>query len=198
MRKSPRRRAREVPAVASTRPVLGNKTGSRAFHDAVSISLFRRRRPDLGPIPVPPARVVATRGDLGASAFLLPGGDPGRRRGGWLTGATEDPRFVIGSAPPARVEVSAELLEGRSSWCLFDNGGPRPLLRLLPGMRGEVRIGVSRFDVEQILRDPSLRDRAGVATYAMPYGAHAHIECGPWTFELRRAHPGAGADVNAA
>ena len=54
-------------------------------------------------------------------------------------------------------------------------------------MDGEVKVGVARFGAHQIMRDPSLRDGRGSAAYALPYGAEARIQVGPWTFLIRRA-----------
>ncbi len=170
----------------------GNKTPSRAFSGAVRKRLFRQRRPELGSIPVPDAEVQAFyEGQLTASA-TLPGGDPGRRARRWsgprAWGSGPDPsRFVIGRGPEARIEVPADLLDGQAQVCLLDNAGPRPRLRLVPGMDGEVRVGVARFGAQQIMGDPSLRDARGAAEYDLPFGAEARIQVGPWTFLIRRA-----------
>ncbi len=145
----------------------------------------RRREPQAGRIPVPPVEIVELDdrigGAVGKPALLQPAR-------GWvarLLSPTQARRFVL--EPD---QVPAELLGGRREFALleFDADG-RPVLQVLPGMRGELRIGVSRMSVAQMLADPALRLTDGGARLPLPYGARIRVELGPKTFMARVGGP---------
>jgi hypothetical protein len=57
-------------------------------------------------------------------------------------------------------------------------------------MGGELRIGVSRMSVAQMLADPALEDpELGGARLPLPYGARVRVECGAKTFVARIGGP---------
>ena len=83
--------------------------------------------------------------------------------------------------------TSPEILRWREDFALLeiDETG-RPVLQVLPGMSGDLRIGVSRMTVAQMLADPSLRDtKLGGARVPVPFGARIRVECGNRTFFAR-------------
>lgn len=57
-----------------------------------------------------------------------------------------------------------------------ERGLPRCVLRVWPGMRGEIVVGVARLGVDQILADPSLREVDGSARLPLPNGARLRIQ----------------------
>lgn len=90
---------------------------------------------------------------------------------------------------PAR--SSPEILRWRENFALLeiDETG-HPVLHVLPGMTGELRIGVSRMTVAQMLADPSLQDpKLGGARLSVPFGARIRVECGDRTFLARVGGP---------
>lgn len=111
-----------------------------------------------------------------------------RERSGWLsrlvTGKRAS-RFVLDS------EAEPAILGWREDFALLeiDDGG-RPVLHVLPGMAGELRIGVSRMSVAQMLVDPALEDRElGGARLPLPYGARIRVQCGAKTYVARIGGP---------
>ncbi|PRQ06696.1 hypothetical protein [Enhygromyxa salina] len=85
----------------------------------------------------------------------------------------------------------AEILGGREDFALLEiDATGRPVLQVLPGMIGELRIGVSRMTVAHMLVDPALTNRElGGARLPLPYGARIRIQCGPRTFVARVGGP---------
>jgi hypothetical protein len=112
-----------------------------------------------------------------------------RERSGWLVrvlGRNRASRFVL--EPKV---ATVEILGDREDFALLeiDETG-RPVLHVLPGMLGEMRIGVSRMTVEHMLVDPALQDHTrGGARLPLPYGARIRIQCGPRTFVARIGGP---------
>jgi hypothetical protein len=116
-----------------------------------------------------------------------------RERSGWLFsmvgrvfGQAQASRFVL---DPKRTPV--EILGEREDFALLeiDETG-RPVLHVLPGMAGELRIGVSRMTVAHMLVDPALEDlQLGGARLPLPYGARIRILCGHRTFVARVGGP---------
>jgi hypothetical protein len=112
-----------------------------------------------------------------------------RERSGWLfsmLGRNRASRFLLDpkTTPP-------EILGAREDFALLeiDKTG-RPVLHVLPGMSGELRIGVSRMTVAHMLVDPALEDpELGGARLPLPYGARIRILCGPRTFVARIGGP---------
>ncbi|KIG19406.1 hypothetical protein DB30_02687 [Enhygromyxa salina] len=84
-----------------------------------------------------------------------------------------------------------EILGGREDFALLEiDATGRPILRVLPGMVGELRIGVSRMTVAHMLVDPALEDRqVGGARLPLPYGARIRIIIGARTFVARIGGP---------
>jgi hypothetical protein len=111
-----------------------------------------------------------------------------RERSGWLwafLGRNRHRRYVL------QARVAPEILRWREDFALLeiDETG-RPVLHVLPGMSGELRIGVSRMTVAQMLVDPSLQDpKLGGARLPVPFGARIRIECGERTFVARVGGP---------
>ena len=110
-------------------------------------------------------------------------------RRGWLS-------RVVGRGPSERFTISAgttnvEILGERRDFPLLEiDAAGRPQLRVLPGMRGELRIGVSCMRVAQMLADPALADpELGGARLPLPYGARLRIQIGPRTFVARVGGP---------
>lgn len=85
----------------------------------------------------------------------------------------------------------AEILGDREDFALLEiDGTGRPVLHVLPGMIGELRIGVCRMTVAHMLVDPALEDpELGGARLPLPYGARIRILCGPRTFVARIGGP---------
>jgi hypothetical protein len=107
---------------------------------------------------------------------------------GWISrllGADRNTRFVLEPR-----QVPADVLGDRRDFALleFDADG-RPVLQVLPGMLGELRIGVSRMTVAQMLADPALRLAEGGARLPLPNGARVRIACGSKTFLARVGGP---------
>lgn len=141
----------------------------------------RGRRQQAGRIPLPPVEIL----ELGDGAAAQP--TRLRERGGWLRRllTTREDRFVLDAS-----RVPPELLAGRASFPLLEietaAGQGRPVLHVLPGMTGELRIGVSCMTVAQMLADPALRDpELGGARLPLAYGVRLEIHCGPRTFVAR-------------
>jgi hypothetical protein len=82
----------------------------------------------------------------------------------------------------ARAERSRYLVEGTFALLEIlddvpgERGLPRCVLRVWPGMRGEITVGVARLGVEQILADPSLREVDGSARLPLPNGARLRVQ----------------------
>jgi hypothetical protein len=135
-------------------------------------------------IGLPPVEVI----ELVDGAPTSPEPAELRERSGWLwafLARNRASRYVL----PTR--LSPEILRWREDFALLeiDETG-RPVLHVLPGMSGELRIGVSRMTVAQMLADPSLQDaQLGGARLPVPFGARIRIECGGRTFVARVGGP---------
>lgn len=143
---------------------------------------MRRRDPALGRIPVPPVEILELDDRLDGAAVGKPAAL--RPAGSWLgrlLRGDHASRFIL-----AEDQVAGDILQGRRDFALieFDPDG-RPVVQVLPGMAGELRIGVSRMTVAQMLVDPALRLPDGGARLPLPYGARLRIVCGPKTFVAR-------------
>jgi len=134
-------------------------------------------------VPFPTVEII----DLhGVGATLLPR-EAGlrrlfRRKGGRSPGAPRQDRYVL----DARV-LPAEILAKRGTIPLLalDVTG-RPVLEVVPGMRGELSVGVSRMTVSQMLADSALRDpNTGATRVPLPNGARVRVHCGAHTFHMR-------------
>lgn len=147
---------------------------------------MRRRDPQAGRIPVPPVEVVELDDRLDGAAITKPASlSPAS---GWipkLLGRNRASRFVLEAD-----QVPADLLQDRRDFALLEfDGDGRPVLQVLPGMTGELRIGVSRMTVAQMLDDPALALDDGAARLPLPYGARIRVQCGPKTFVARIGGP---------
>jgi hypothetical protein len=140
-----------------------------------------------GRIELPPVEVI----EIVDGAPTSPEPAKLRERSGWLWaflafgGSRRASRYVL----PTR--LSPEILRWREDFALLeiDETG-RPVLHVLPGMSGELRIGVSRMTVAQMLADPSLQDpQLGGARLPVPFGARIRVECGGRTFVARVGGP---------
>jgi hypothetical protein len=138
-----------------------------------------------GRIPLPPIEIVELDDRLGGAAISRPTSlSPDF---GWirrLLGQGRATRFVL--QPD---QIPAEVLQGRRDFALleFDPSG-RPVLQVLAGMAGEMRIGVSRMTVAQMLADPALRTADG-ARLPLANGVRMRISCGHKTFLARVGGP---------
>lgn len=137
-----------------------------------------------GRIGLPPVEVI----EIVDGAPTSPEPAELRERSGWLWAfwaRNRSSRYVL----PTR--LSPEILRWRENFALLeiDESG-RPVLHVLPGMSGELRIGVSRMTVAQMLADPSLQDpELGGARLPVPFGARIRIECGGRTYVARVGGP---------
>lgn len=141
-----------------------------------------RRAAKAGQIALPPVEV-----------FELVDGAPTREpaklreRSGWLSSLVglDRSRFVISA------QLAPELFKWREHFTLLEiDATGRPVLYVLPGMSGELRIGVSRMTVAQMLADPALVDATiGGARLPLPFGARLRIHCGAATFVARIGGP---------
>ena len=142
------------------------------------------KREQEGRIPLPPVEVV----ELLDGEPALPYPASLRPRGGWLRRLLErerKDRFVL---VPGR--IPAALLGNREEFPLLEiDESRRPVLNVLPSMRGELRIGVCQMSVEQMLADPALAQSDESARLPLPYGARVRIECGPRIFVARVGGP---------
>ncbi|PRQ03327.1 hypothetical protein ENSA5_17170 [Enhygromyxa salina] len=115
-----------------------------------------------------------------------------RERSGWLSRVLERNRanrFVLD--PTTAPVETLQILGDREDFALLeiDETG-RPVLHVLPGMAGELRIGVCCMSVEHMLADPALRDpELGGARLPLPYGARIRVVCGPRIFVARVGGP---------
>ena len=143
------------------------------------------RRAQRGRIPLPPVEVVELL--EGTPIYQEPARL--RERRGWLWRVFErqpSDTFTVSAG-----STNTEILGDRQDFPLLeiDDEG-RPVLRVLPGMRGDLRIGVSCMRVEHMLVDPALVDEEfGGARLPLPYGARLRIEVGPRTFVARIGGP---------
>jgi hypothetical protein len=141
--------------------------------------------PKAGRIPLPPIEVVELDDRLGGAAISRPTSlSP---QFGWirrLFGQNRANRFVLEAN-----QIPTEILQGRRDFALleFDASG-RPVLQVLNGMSGELRIGVCRMTVAQMLADPALRTADG-ARLPLPNGVRLRIACGHKTFLMRVGGP---------
>ncbi|NVB41361.1 hypothetical protein G6O69_26220 [Pseudenhygromyxa sp. WMMC2535] len=139
-----------------------------------------------GRIPLPPVEIVeVVGGEPRMVAKLEP--SPGRiaKLFALLTGARRKDRFLLDrrSLPP-------EILAGREQLSLLElDADGRPVLWVLPGMAGELHIGVSRMTVDQMLADPALAEPSGGARLPLPYGARLHIRSKERCFHVRVGGP---------
>jgi hypothetical protein len=146
----------------------------------------RRGNSKAGRIPLPPIEILELDERLGGAAISKPASlSP---EVGWirrLLGADGASRFVLEPN-----QVPAEVLQGRRDFALleFDPDG-RPVLQVLPGMSGELRIGVSRMTVAHMLADPALQQADGSARLPLSNGARLRISCGHKTFLARIGGP---------
>ncbi|MFO7566547.1 MAG: hypothetical protein R6X02_28145 [Enhygromyxa sp.] len=147
---------------------------------------MRRGSDKAGRIPFPPVEIVELDDRLDGAAL----GQPTclSPQSGWIArlfGTDGNSRFVLEPR-----QIPADVLDGRRDFALleFDAEG-RPVLQVLPGMRGELRIGVSRMSVAQMLADPALRLAEGGARLPLPNGARIRICCGTKTFLARIGGP---------
>jgi hypothetical protein len=147
-----------------------------------------RRAQQAGRIPLPPVEIVEID-NLDPTQPARPEPVRLRERSGWLVrlvGRNRASRFILeGDAAPA------EIVGWREDFALLEiDASGRPVLHVLPGMRGELRIGVSRMSVAQMLADPALEcHELGGARLPLPNGARLRIECGPTTFVARVGGP---------
>ena len=143
------------------------------------------RRARQGRIPLPPVEVVELLD--GTPIYQEPARLHERR--GWLWRLFErqpSDTFTV-SAGSLNAEILGEL---RDFPLLEIDATGRPVLRVLPGMRGDLRIGVSCMRVEDMLADPALVDPAfGGARLPLPYGARLRVEVGPRVFVARVGGP---------
>jgi hypothetical protein len=152
-----------------------------------SVSEFETPR---GPIPTPDVQVFARFGGWTKLRRLAM---PQPRRGGpWWKRILRPQRrrakpFVLGERGHA--PVPSALLGGRNSFWLIDAEGARPRLNLLPGMRGEIEIGVCRVSIESLLRDPALRHAQGHTSYLLPNGVVARVSVGELELHLSVGGP---------
>lgn len=133
-----------------------------------------------GRIGLPPVEVI----EIVDGAPTSPEPAELRERSGWLwafLARNRSSRYVL----PTR--LSPEILRWREDFALLEiDADGRPILHVLPGMSGELRIGVSRMTVAQMLADPSLQDpMLGGARLPVPFGARIRVECGGRTFVAR-------------
>jgi hypothetical protein len=139
-----------------------------------------------GRIPLPPVEILELDERLGGAAVSKPASlSPDV---GWIRrmfGADRASRYVLGAD-----QIPAEVLQGRRDFALleFDLEG-RPVLHVLPGMSGELRIGVSRMTVAHMLADPALQQADESARLPLPNGARLRISCGHKTFLARIGGP---------
>lgn len=150
---------------------------------------MKRRARQPGQIPLPPVEIV----ELVDGAPATPEPARLRERSGWLfdvvgrvLGQDRASRFVLDPRT-----TPAEILGERQDFALLEiDATGRPVLHVLPGMIGELRIGVSRMSVAHMLVDPALQDpELGGARLPLPYGARIRILCGPRTFVARVGGP---------
>lgn len=147
---------------------------------------MRRGNSKAGRIPLPPIEVVELDERLGGAAIAKPASlSPEVGWIGRLFGGNRVSRFVL-----EPTQIPAEVLQDRRDFALleFDADG-RPVLQVLPGMSGELRIGVSRMTVAQMLADPALRQADHRARLPLPNGARLRICCGHKTFLARVGGP---------
>jgi hypothetical protein len=142
-----------------------------------------RREPKAGIIALPPVEVVELidGAPTQREPALL------RERSGWLSAflGRHRSRYVLSSA------LAPEVFTWREQFTLLEiDPSGRPILHVLPGMSGEMRIGVSKMSVAQMLADPSLVDPSlGGARVPLAFGARLRIHCGPSTFVARVGGP---------
>lgn len=146
----------------------------------------RRGNCKAGRISLPPIEIVELDDRLGGAAISKP--TALRPDSSWLRrliGADRASRYVL--EPD---QIPAEVLQGRRDFSLleFDPDG-RPVLQVLPGMSGELRIGVSRMTVAHMLADPALQQADHSARLPLPNGARLRIVCGHKTFLARVGGP---------
>lgn len=146
----------------------------------------RRRSSKAGRIPLPPVEVVELDDRLDGAAVSKP--TCLSPDSGWLTRMLRPDRASRFVLEPR--QVPADVLQDRRDFALleFDDDG-RPVLQVLPGMVGELRIGVSRMTVAQMLADPALRLDDGGARLPLPNGARIRVSCGTKTFIARIGGP---------
>jgi hypothetical protein len=105
--------------------------------------------------------------------------EPPTRR--WWGSLVDRGRFVL----EPNSFVLLEIVEDLAS----ELGQPRCVLRVRPGMAGEVVIGVARMSVGQILADPALRQPDGRARLPLPNGSRVRIVAQGMTFLARVGGP---------
>jgi hypothetical protein len=126
--------------------------------------------------------VVATRTLPSADVDTGGSGLMGRFR---RTAPGNGPAYWIGAGGDEGAQVQADSLGGRENFALVsrDREG-RCVLHLLPGMEGELNVGVCSISIERLLRDPAVQARDGSADYALPNGTRVNIECGGLQFVM--------------
>lgn len=148
-----------------------------------------RRAQDPGRLPLPPIEVVELIDEEPQEATptaLQPIHGFLGRLAARLTRAGRKDRYVLDGR-----QLPAEILGDRPDFALLElDEGQRPVLQVLPGMAGELRIGVSCMRVEEILADPALRAPDGrSARLPLANGARLRIDCGRRAFVARVGGP---------
>ncbi|HLT40403.1 MAG TPA: hypothetical protein VK034_29190 [Enhygromyxa sp.] len=145
----------------------------------------RRGSSKAGRIPLPPVEIVELDDRLDGAAI----GKPTRLspETGWFTRLFRTDRASRYILEPQ--QIPADVLQDRRDFALLEFEDGRPVLQVLPGMAGELRIGVSRMTVAQMLADPALRRDDGRARLPLPNGARVRISCGTKTYLARIGGP---------
>lgn len=135
-----------------------------------------RRIPACGRIGLPEIEVVELARGRDPRVMKL---EPATRA--WWGRVVDRSRFVL----EPNSFVLLEIVEDLAS----ELGQPRCVLRVRPGMDGEVVIGVARMTVAQILADPALRQADGRARLPLPNGSRVRIVAQGMTFLARVGGP---------
>lgn len=139
-----------------------------------------------GRIPLPAVEILELDERLGGAAVSKPASlSPNASWIRRMFGADCASRYVLEAD-----QIPAEVLQGRRDFALLEfDPDARPVLHVLPGMSGELRIGVSRMTVAHMLADPALQQADASARLPLPNGARLRISCGHKTFLARIGGP---------